>query len=163
MGAGRRADRSGHNKIGGEMSSPTQRTLKELREAGYLAGVVEKWIPAKAGGFRKDLFGFIDIIAVNDNETLAVQACSGGTKTSGGDEMVRVTKIMQEKGREAAIWLRGPNRRIEVWGWKHKSIEGLSKSWFPRKIEMVLEADGTITWREVQSVPISPIKNLPGL
>jgi hypothetical protein len=56
------------------MSSPTQRSLSLLRERGYQAEIVERWNPfAKV---RQDLFGFIDIIAVGNGHTIAVQTTS---------------------------------------------------------------------------------------
>src|SRR5258708_34076306 len=53
--------------------SPTQRSLKHLREAGYLCQVTEHW--NQWARVRQDLFGFIDILAIRDGEILAVQAC----------------------------------------------------------------------------------------
>ena len=44
------------------MTSPTQRSLAALRERGMLAEVVERWNPYTKT--RKDLFGFVDIVAV---------------------------------------------------------------------------------------------------
>lgn len=54
------------------MTSPTQRTLKKLRDEGYRAEVVEKWIPQARR--RKDLFGFIDVLAVGHGKTVGVQS-----------------------------------------------------------------------------------------
>ena len=56
--------------------TPTQRTLKYLRDKGYTAGIVERWV-SQAGKFGKriDLFNFIDIIAIKENKILAVQSC----------------------------------------------------------------------------------------
>lgn len=70
-------------------TSPTQRSLRYLREQGYLPAVVEKWNPH--AHVRQDLFGFVDIVAVRRDETLAVQACSG----AGGDPARRVRKIAE--------------------------------------------------------------------
>jgi hypothetical protein len=88
------------------MSSPTQRSLKVLRERGYLAEVVEKWLPMAR--VRKDLWGFCDILCLNGKEILAVQT------TSGSNVSARVTKIANhenvEKVRQAGI-------AIHVHGW----------------------------------------------
>lgn len=56
--------------------SPTQNSLKWLRKNGYIAEVVEKWIPV--ANIRKDLFGCIDIVAVHKErpETVGVQVTS---------------------------------------------------------------------------------------
>ena len=51
----------GSPKRVGRGTSPTQRTLKRLRDLGYLAEVVERWNPhAKV---RNDLFGFGDVMS----------------------------------------------------------------------------------------------------
>lgn len=54
--------------------SPTQRSLKYLRDQGLKPWVVEVWNPwAK---IRQDLYGIIDIICIGDGTTLAVQTTS---------------------------------------------------------------------------------------
>ena len=58
------------------MVSPTQRSLQELRDRGYSAWVVEHYNSFTYQ--RKDLFGFIDILAIKKGETLAVQTTSRG-------------------------------------------------------------------------------------
>ncbi len=56
--------------------TPTQRTLKWLRDQGYLCGIVERFL-AYAGthGKRQDLFSIIDIIAIKPGVTVGVQSC----------------------------------------------------------------------------------------
>ena len=88
------------------MASPCQRTLKKLRGDGYLVQVVEKWNPFAR--IRQDLFGFIDLIAVLDSETLAVQV------TSASNVSARVKKIAEHPNVGA---VRKAGWRIEVWGW----------------------------------------------
>ena len=56
--------------------SPTSRSLEVLREQGYTVEVVEKWNSFTKT--KKDLFGFIDILAIKRDETLAVQATASG-------------------------------------------------------------------------------------
>ena len=46
--------------------SPTGRTLKLLRDGGFLADVVEPWIPKLER--RRDLFGGFDVLAVDVRE-----------------------------------------------------------------------------------------------
>jgi predicted AAA+ superfamily ATPase len=55
--------------------SPTQRTLKRLREAGYHAEVVEKY--NSFSRTRKDFLNIIDVIAIKESEILGVQTTSG--------------------------------------------------------------------------------------
>jgi len=86
--------------------SPTQRSLKHLREAGYLCQVTEHW--NQWARVRQDLFGFIDILAIRDAEILAVQACIRS------DVATRATKIANHPNVGA---VRKAGIRIEVWGW----------------------------------------------
>jgi hypothetical protein len=89
------------------MSSPTQRTLRHLREAGYpLVQVVERWNPYAR--VRQDLFGVIDVLAVGP-DILAVQT------TSGSNVSARVKKITES---EALPILRKAGIRVLVHGWK---------------------------------------------
>ena len=101
------------------MSSPTQRTLAELRKQGYTAYVVEKWnMHAK---IRQDLFGFIDILAMKPCEPLlAVQATSTGNISS------RIQKITDTS--LGLDWISTGNR-LEVWGWAKRGPRGKRKVW----------------------------------
>lgn len=91
-------------------TSPTQRTLKALRDEGWaLVEVVEHWQAfGSRGGYRKDLFGFVDILALGEGEILGVQACSRG------DVATRCAKIADHPNVGA---VRDAGIRIEVWGW----------------------------------------------
>lgn len=88
------------------VSSPTQRSLKVLRDRGYpLVQVVERW-----NGFarkRVDLFGIVDVIAVGD-DIVAVQT------TSGSNMAARIKKITDH---ESLPVLRKANIRMLVHGW----------------------------------------------
>lgn len=88
------------------MSSPTQRSLAVMRERGYLAEVVEKWIPAVKR--RRDLYGFIDLLCIRDGEVCAVQA------TSGSNVAARITKIAEHENLAA---VRRAGIRLLVHGW----------------------------------------------
>lgn len=90
--------------------SPTARTLKALRAEGWRAAVVERWNPHAK--IRHDLFGVVDVLAVRDGETLAVQA------TSGSNAAARVKKIADA---EATGDIRAAGWRLEVWGWRKNS------------------------------------------
>ena len=59
-------------------ASTTKMSLDTLRAQGYSAEVVERWLPAAAGGqqVKRDLFGFLDILALRGAETLGVQTTS---------------------------------------------------------------------------------------
>lgn len=90
------------------MATPTSRSLDLLRQLGFLAAVVESWIPKIER--RRDLFGFADLLAVHprDKVFLLVQATSIGNVSS------RLKKA-QGKG-SLALWLRAGGR-FEVHGW----------------------------------------------
>jgi hypothetical protein len=55
--------------------TPTARSLAHLRTLGYVAEVVERWIPG--ANIRRDLFGFGDVLAIRAGEVLLVQATTG--------------------------------------------------------------------------------------
>ena len=89
--------------------SPTQRSLKALRDLGYLVEVVEKWNSFTRT--RKDLWGWADLLAIKRGEVLAVQVTSTGVAN-------RVKKVADSETigrvREAGV-------RIEVHGWAKNS------------------------------------------
>ena len=87
--------------------SPTKRSLAELRKTCSAVEVVEHWNPFAR--IRKDLFGFIDILALCDGETIAVQS------TSWSNVSARVKKIAESEHLAA---VRKAGWRIEVHGWK---------------------------------------------
>jgi len=86
--------------------TPTQRSLKALRELGYLVEVVEKWNSFTRT--RKDLWGWADLLAVRRGEVLAVQVTAQAVAN-------RVAKVAASETvgrvREAGI-------RIEIHGWR---------------------------------------------
>lgn len=89
------------------MPSPTQRTLAKLRKDGYTCAIVEKY-----NSFikcRQDLFGFIDILAIKENETLGVQT------TSGSNSSERVEKI---KANKYYSTVKKAGWKIIVHGWR---------------------------------------------
>jgi hypothetical protein len=86
--------------------SPTQRTLAHLREAGYLAEVVERWNPHAR--VRHDLFGCLDILAIGP-DIVGVQATSGSNTAS------RVKKLEQSS---ALPVLKAAGVRVVVHGWR---------------------------------------------
>jgi hypothetical protein len=97
-------------------TSPTQRSLKLLRDGGYTAQVVEKWNPHAM--IRQDLFGFIDIIAVRD-QVEHVANIAGIQTTSRSNMSARIKKIKESE--EAKRWHRAGGD-IYVHGWaKNKS------------------------------------------
>jgi carbonic anhydrase len=88
-------------------TSPTQLTLKELRKTCQSVQVVEKWNPHAR--IRQDLFGFVDVLALRDGETIAVQS------TSWANVSARVKKIAES---EHVAAVRKAGWKIIVHGWK---------------------------------------------
>lgn len=96
--------------------SPTQLTLKLLREDGWTVEVVEKWIPG--ANIRKDLFGFIDLVALKDGQTLGVQA------TSYSNISARVKKI---ENAELLSAVRKASWQVWVIGWRKQNNRWVHK------------------------------------
>lgn len=100
--------------------SPTARSLAHLRKHGAIAAVVERFNPGAR--VRQDLFGFIDIVALEPTKqgVLAIQACVTG------DQSKRLQKIREEP--RALAWLAAGNR-IAVYGWAKRGARGKRKLW----------------------------------
>jgi hypothetical protein len=89
--------------------TPTARSLALLRRSGYLAEVVERWIPR--ANRRRDLFHLGDVLGVHRHRQpafLLVQATSLANVSS------RVAKARSRP--EVSIWLRAGGA-FEVQGW----------------------------------------------
>ena len=98
------------------MTSPTQRSLKLLRDEGYFAQVVERFNPYAR--IRIDLFKFIDLVAIRKDKpgVLGVQT------TSGAHLAERIKKAIKFK--EMEVWLKAGNT-LEFHGWrKLKNLPG---------------------------------------
>lgn len=106
------------------MSSPTQRSLKELKACGWTAQVVERFNPYAR--VRVDLFGCIDIVALDPlaGEIVGIQACAGSSHAA------RKAKILAEP--RMAMWI-GSGGRIELWSWSKKGGRGKRKTWQLRR------------------------------
>ncbi len=112
--------------------TPTSRTLKLLRKEGKTAEVSEKWNSFTCQ--RKDLFGFIDIVALDtiNKMTWGIQC------TSTGNMNARINKICIECKDNAVAWLAAGNK-IEVVGWSKKGKKDKRKLWQVTRKEITLE------------------------
>lgn len=109
----------------GELS-PTQRTLKELKEQGFVCDIVEKWNAyAKR---RKDLFGIVDILALDPTRGFL------GVQCTGNDYSGHLKKLTEEKAQECMDWLSTPGGCLELWAWRRVKVKrgGKAKIWRPR-------------------------------
>ena len=136
--------------------SPTQRSKAKLKADGWpLIEVVEHWNPFAR--CRQDLFGFIDILAVRDNEILAVQTTTGPNATA------RVSKILHNPAKD--VWLASRSRRLEVHAWRKAGARGKRKVWECREIEVFslkyYEPSQTLE-RERLSLSQQPAKGVEG-
>ena|SRR3990167_5226687 len=116
--------------------SPTQRTLRELRQRGVIAGIVEKWNQfAGPAGIRQDLWGFLDVLCLYPDRTgvTGVQCCA----RSGHAEHRK--KILEND--IAPEFLRVGNV-IEIWSWGKQKLRrgGKAERWMP-KIEILVLKD----------------------
>ncbi|HUT57217.1 MAG TPA: hypothetical protein VNA25_05015 [Phycisphaerae bacterium] len=103
--------------------SPTSRSLKLLRDQGYHAYVVEKWVPQARK--RIDVGGFGDILAWKPNHgVLLVQT------TTSGHLAERRTKIQTQCNEAARTWLQScQGAEIHLHGWSKKGAAGTRKTW----------------------------------
>jgi hypothetical protein len=127
--------------------SATQRTLRALREQGRIVDTCERWVrnpKHPAGGFRKDLFGFIDLISLDpERGIVAIQSCGQGFSE-------HVKKITDSECTEYVIeWLRNRSKPcLELWGWRKVKLKrgGKAMRWKPRIADF--NWDGELTWSE---------------
>jgi hypothetical protein len=113
--------------------SPTQRSLRRLRAAGYTAAVVERWNPGAR--VRVDLFGFIDIVAIYAGKTGVV----GVQSTTTDNQSKRLAKIASEPvATKARAWLLCGNTII-VEGWSKKGPRGKRKLWESSRTSVVYD------------------------
>lgn len=115
--------------------SPTQRTLRELRQQGRICGIVERFNSfVGPHGVRQDLFGFIDIIALcPERGIVGVQSC-------GQSFSQHRRKIIDDCTDNALEWIKSGGV-IELWGWRKVKVKRLGKAvvWRPRIEEITKE------------------------
>lgn len=116
------------------MATPTSRTLAYCKNQDWACGVVERFSPFS--NTRHDLFGCIDMIALDDRPgVLGIQA------TSTPNVSARVKKSMDQK--ELLTFLMKGNR-FQVWGWKGYRVKRKdgqwkkNKEWRLKRIEIIL-------------------------
>lgn len=112
--------------------SPTQRTLKALRDSGAVCDIAEYWNSFSRQ--RRDLFHFVDIVKLDPKCGMV-----GIQTTSGSNVSARVKKILEIPA--AKTWLEC-GLEIEVWGWrkiKKKAATGKTvERWEVRVVPIVL-------------------------
>ena len=117
--------------------SNTQRTMAELKKRGFKCAIVEKFnafAARKDGhrGIRIDMFGIIDIIALDFERGVI------GVQSTGQDFAGHHRKLTEEKAQECIDWLRTPGAHLELWGWRKVKRKG-RMVWEPRIKEYTLD------------------------
>ena len=107
--------------------TPTARTLKYFRDEGLRAQVVERFIPQARR--RVDLFGCIDIVIIESDHILGVQACADGSHAA------RLNKSLLEPALRA--WLEA-GAKFCVVSWGKKGARGKRKLWVARRTDVEL-------------------------
>jgi len=102
-------------------SSPTQRSLKLMRDQGYLCEITERWNPFAK--IRQDLFNFVDELCIKEGKTIAVQT------TSYGNMSARMNKI---KDLDTYPRVKSAGWEVVVHGWKKDK----SGRWVVREVVM---------------------------
>ena len=112
--------------------SATQRTLEYLKIKGYNYQVVERWNHfAKR---RQDLFGIIDIIAMNGYQVLGIQSC--GKSFSDHDKKILESPYSKE-------WVKSGCGLVLI-GWrKVKKVRGGKQMVWKPRIKMYSVEDFT--------------------
>ena len=119
--------------------TPTQRTLKALRNQGRICDVVERFVHTGKVGFRRDLFHFIDIICIDPVDgIIGVQSC--GQAFSEHVKKMTANDVLP-------LWLKFA--KVELIGWRKVVLRrgGSAVRWTPRVMDFWLEQD-VILWKE---------------
>ena len=121
--------------------SPTQRTLKANKNLGRKCGIVERWQQYGGKfGVRQDLFGFIDIIAIDEFEGIV------GIQSTGQDFSGHIKKIMnlEEIVKE---WLH--HAPLELWSWrKVKKVRGgKAMIWNSKVADFYIDSNDKVVYK----------------
>lgn len=116
--------------------SPTQRTIRELKNQGRTCGIVERFISNSnlGHGIRSDLFHIFDIVSLDSARGII------GVQTCGSDFAAHYRKITEEFGENAIEWLTCGGV-IELWSWRKVKFKrgGKLMVWKPRIKEITFE------------------------
>jgi hypothetical protein len=114
-------------RIKGKKTNAGQRSMNYLRKLGYTVDKAEHYVSrpqgagqaAKfAGGYRKDLFGFMDLIAYGENDVFAVQT------TSRQQMMAHLRKYRSDPtlADRIRLWISSPGRSFYIHGWECNEV-----------------------------------------
>lgn len=120
-------------------TSPSQRTIKYLKEQGRIVGKVETYNPyAGQFGQRKDLFGFIDFICIDPVEGIVAVQSFGQAWSE------HVRKLQEERNEEMFEWLK--HAKLEMIGWRKLKLKkgGKAERWYPRIADIIIDEDNNL-------------------
>ncbi len=122
--------------------TPTQRTIRELRQNGIKCAIVEKWNAHIK--IRQDMFGIIDIIALDPEKGVI------GVQSTGSAFSQHIRKLQDEKAQETLDWLQTPGTSLELWGWRKikRTRGGRQMIWQPRVGDFFVDDDGFVGFKE---------------
>lgn len=132
------------------MTSTKARSLEYARKQGWLAGDVERWVPNPkhpAGGQRRDLWGFCDLIVIDgfEHDLRFVNAVGSGEVNK------HLTKWKEDdESNDAIRALIDLSISVEIWVWRkliRRDARGAKRKMWSVKIH-TLESDGEEIWVE---------------
>lgn len=97
--------------------------MKLLRKQGWLPAVTEHW--NSFSKTRHDLYGFIDILAIREGQTLGLQVTTNSNLSARRAKMLRLDAVK--------AFLSAGNR-VELWGWEKRK-----QRWEYRRLRFVLK------------------------
>src|SRR4051812_3293592 len=93
----------------------TTKTLDQLRKNGCVVDICERWVPNPkhpGGGFRKDLFGLFDVVALRAGKIIGIQSTSIACKA---DHLKKM--LSPELKPQLAAWCKAGGG-VELWAWE---------------------------------------------
>jgi len=108
-------------------ASPTQLTLKLMRERGYTCEITERWNAFTRT--RHDLFNFIDVLCLRKGEVVGVQTTSRGNIAARRKKIreLETFPLVLDAGIKVVIhgWAKNKSNRWEV---KEEHVDDLVQS-----------------------------------
>ena len=115
---------------------PRQWSMEMMRKSEYLTGITEFF--NSHTNRRKDLFGFIDFIAIGNGKCIAVQCCARSGISS------HRRKIIEDCHDAATKWIESGNS-IEIHGWDRTKERLKSKDGYRLRRRIKVEAVDHLT------------------
>jgi len=124
------------------MKTTTGRTLKRLREMGWDAAVVERYLAVCR--VRQDMFGFADVLAFSEDRVLAVQTT---TQANFAAHKPKIEALLV-----ARRWVASDLRALELWGWAKRGERGKRKLWTVRRERVFWTERSGAFWEVVSDI-----------